>query len=384
VQWIPAKGEYQRWDAVSGEYIVSATGTVTLPMVGTIQVADTDGEALASKIAEQLKVKTGLLTLPSATVEIVEYPPVYVMGSVAKPGEYKFRPGLTVLQALALGGGRHRISVEAGSKDELGLIGELETTREDILRTMGRIARLQSESAGEPAIRFPSELTENRNKKSVSEIIAQEQIIFEARKSGLDRQLDNLSELQSLFTAEVGTLGQKKDMVDKNIKGVEEELTNVKALVDKGIATVSRRSELERAVASLHSSRLDEMTAAMRARQHLSEATRSSLSLRDQRKIDVSMELQDAQSNLLKLQIREDVLMKTLFVNSASIASQRQKEREPEPGLSFVVVRNNNDKLEEFAAEETTILVPGDVVKVGINAPSSRQTSGTPSAGLSQ
>ena len=39
------------------------------------------------------------------TVEVANFRPFYILGEVAKPGEYPFKGGLNVLSALALAGG---------------------------------------------------------------------------------------------------------------------------------------------------------------------------------------------------------------------------------------------------------------------------------------
>jgi protein involved in polysaccharide export with SLBB domain len=377
VQWIPAKSEYQVWSAVSGEFVISEAGTITLPLIGTMDVADLNNTQLAEKVAEQLKLKTGLLNVPDTTVEVLEYSPIYVVGIVAKPGEYRFRPGLTVLQALALSGGRHRPTLEDGENGELNLLGDLETVRDEILRAVGRIARLEAEGAGNNEIRFPPELTENPNKKTATEVMIQERVIFDARRNGLSRQLTNLSELRDLFSAEVSNLGKKAEGLDRMIKLAEEELTNVRSLYDKGIATAARRSDLERAVSGLHSDRLDEVTATMRARQNLSEATRNDLGLRDQRAIDLSIELQNTQSNLQRLKVKEDVLTKTLFLSAAASHEMRRNDQEADSALSLVIVRKKQNNIEEISADEATALLPGDVLRVSLGRPLKQATVDT-------
>ena len=42
---------------------------------------------------------------PRISVEIVGFRPFYILGVVQKPGEYDFRPGLTVMQAVSIAGG---------------------------------------------------------------------------------------------------------------------------------------------------------------------------------------------------------------------------------------------------------------------------------------
>lgn len=383
VQWIPSKGEYQRWEAVGGEFVVSDEGTISLPLVGRIEVNNLDNTELAAKISDELKSKTGLISPPDATVEILEYPPFYIVGSVAAPGEYKFRPGLTVLQALALSGGRQKAPTEGGANGQVGMLGDLQGVRDDILRGQGRIARLQAERAGEKTIRFPGELMSSSD-KDAAEIMEQEKIIFEARSKGLERQLDSLAELRNLFTSEIEILGEKTDTLNRSIKLAEEELAGVKSLVERGIATVSRRSDLERAVANLHSNRLDEITATMRARQNLSEATRSALNLRDKHQTDVSTELQDAQANIERLRIKENVIKQVLVLGDVPITSERRSDRRGEASLSYVIVRQSQGKTDEFAASEASNLMPGDVVKVAISDPSMRSSALTAGGATAQ
>ncbi len=385
VQWVPSKGEYQRWEAVGGDFTVAANGTISLPLVGALNVSELDGAELGAKIAEQIKARTGLINTPDATVEILEYPPIYMVGSITTPGEYKFRPGMTVLQALALSGGRFRAAQDGGGKGEIGLLGELQNLRDEILRTVGRVARLQAERAGAAEITFPTELTSHEKEKTAAEVMAQERVIFEARRNGLQRQLDNLAELQTLFTAEIGVLDKKTEMLDSRLKTVGEELAGVKSLVERGIATVSRRSELEFAVANLQSNRLDEVTAVMRARQNLSEAQRNALSLRDRHQTEVSTELQDAQANLERLKIKEDVAKKVLIISDIPSSGEKRDENAVEPELSFTIVRQGQDKTEEFTASESTALMPGDVVKVAITAPPpKKQVTGSSTVGAVQ
>ncbi len=68
-------------------------------VVGEIEASGRTTSEIASDIADRLKAKAGLATRPDASVQIVKYRPYYVMGSVEKPGEYEYRPQLSVLQA---------------------------------------------------------------------------------------------------------------------------------------------------------------------------------------------------------------------------------------------------------------------------------------------
>ncbi|MGF9764745.1 polysaccharide biosynthesis/export family protein [Microvirga sp. 0TCS3.31] len=375
VQWMPSKGEYQRWDAISGEFVVSAEGNITLPLVGTINVTTFDARELTSEIVARFKSKAGLLEAPDATVEVVEYPPIYLVGSVAAPGAKPFRPGLTVLQAVSLGGGVFRSESNSGLAGQVATVGDLEDVRNQILRHTARLSRLRAEMAGDKEISFPPEIKITSDEVTLTEIIAQERIIFKARRDALARQLQNLAELQRLLSSEIQILGQKSEALEANIKISENELSDVKSLVDRGIATVSRRSELERAVAGLRSDRLDQITATMRGRQNLSEAMRSEVGLRDKFQTDVSTELQDVQASLERAKIKEDVLKKTLMLTPSTDLDGVMPSSRFNSEMSFTIVRKMQEKVEEFAASERTMLAPNDVVKVTLVERSKRSAS---------
>src|SRR3546814_15980050 len=46
-----------------------------------------------------------ILRSPSVNVQVTKYRPFYIMGEVAKPGEYPYRPGMPVLTAVSTEGG---------------------------------------------------------------------------------------------------------------------------------------------------------------------------------------------------------------------------------------------------------------------------------------
>jgi protein involved in polysaccharide export with SLBB domain len=90
-------------DRLSGEYQIDNSGTISLPLAGTIQAGGLTKLELEEAITSQLKAQ--YLRNPKVTVDVVTYRPFYVLGEVQKPGEYPFRSGLNVLSAIAIAGG---------------------------------------------------------------------------------------------------------------------------------------------------------------------------------------------------------------------------------------------------------------------------------------
>lgn len=356
----PTRGEYIVWDTISGDFTVAPDGTISIPLVGTIDAADYDAKRLPSVLSKALQKKVSLVSPPDISVEVVEYPPIYVTGQVTTPGEYRFRPGMTVLRALALSGGRYRAVAAAGSLDEFSLVAELKNVKTNIVRAKARIARLEAEVAGASSITLPEELATMRSDPLITGIIDQETLLFTTRKNALERQLKTLDELRTLYNSEIANLRKKGDALDASIKDSEDELGRVSQLVEKGIVTQPQKLALERDLMVARANRLDIDTTLMRAQQNLADSTRNSESLRDDDATRAATELQVAKTSLDELKVRESVSENLL---GGGVSDQ------PDGGqsaMSYVIVRESAGNANEITADENTVLLPGDVLKVAI------------------
>lgn len=85
-------------------YLIGASGTIDLPLLGPIRAAGRTTAGLRHAIAHGL-VARGILRAPSVAVEVKSYRPFSILGEVNKPDQYPFQPGMTVLAAVSLAGG---------------------------------------------------------------------------------------------------------------------------------------------------------------------------------------------------------------------------------------------------------------------------------------
>jgi polysaccharide export outer membrane protein len=88
---------------ITGEYEISNSGQVSIPLAGHITAAGATTRQLEKSIASALA--KGIVRDPRVNVEIAQYRPYYIIGEVKKSGEYPYRHGLTVLDAVASAGG---------------------------------------------------------------------------------------------------------------------------------------------------------------------------------------------------------------------------------------------------------------------------------------
>jgi polysaccharide export outer membrane protein len=88
---------------ITGEYEVDSSGYVSIPLAGRVKASRLTTKKLENAITARLA--DGLLHEPRVNVEIAAYAPFYIQGEVKKAGEYAYRIGLTIPDAVALAGG---------------------------------------------------------------------------------------------------------------------------------------------------------------------------------------------------------------------------------------------------------------------------------------
>ena len=91
-------------DQLTGDFRVGDDGNVALPLLGDVHVAGMTTTQVDRLLESQLAAK-GLIRNPSVSTEVVRYRPIYVLGEVARPGQYEFHPNMTLLSAVAIAGG---------------------------------------------------------------------------------------------------------------------------------------------------------------------------------------------------------------------------------------------------------------------------------------
>jgi polysaccharide export outer membrane protein len=89
---------------LTGDYEVADDGTVAMPLIDPVGANGLTAVELAKAIAGKL-AQGGYVLSPKVAVEVTEHRPFYILGEVAKPGEYPYSGDLTLNQAVAKAGG---------------------------------------------------------------------------------------------------------------------------------------------------------------------------------------------------------------------------------------------------------------------------------------
>ena len=96
-------------ESLQKEVKVLPDGSISFPLVGRVEVANTNSTEVEKRIMEKLKV---YLPDPQVTVTVsnIEGNRAYVIGKVLRPGPFLLTGPMTIMQALSLAGGLDRFA----------------------------------------------------------------------------------------------------------------------------------------------------------------------------------------------------------------------------------------------------------------------------------
>lgn len=88
---------------LSGQFVVSSTGKVSMPLIGEVNAKGLNLRQLEQAIIR--KLRPDFLKNPQVSAEVANYRPFYIIGEVKNPGTYPYVNGMRILNAVAIAGG---------------------------------------------------------------------------------------------------------------------------------------------------------------------------------------------------------------------------------------------------------------------------------------
>ncbi|MEE7455543.1 sugar transporter [Methylorubrum populi] len=374
-------GEAYQWQAFTGEFTVAPSGLVALPVVGEIEASGRTTTEVAADLAERLRAKAGLAARPDASVQIVKFRPFYVMGSVEKPGEYEYRPQLSVLQAVSIAGGMQRVPTDLllrFTREAVQARGDMQELSATRLALIARQARLDAEIRETPVI-FPAELQSRGTEAEIARILREERLALDTRRAAVEAQVVNLKYYKDFLTEQIGSLTAKDAKTVDQLEMMRSELSRISGLVAKGLSAMPRQIEASQTIATLESNRLDVQIAVIRARQDISKADRDILDLKDQRRNVALQESAETRIKLneteAKLEAARHLLRQAEITSPATVVATSDAYAKPD----YLILRRRGNRAETLPADEDDLLQPGDVVRVQprLGAPGPSAAAGT-------
>lgn len=366
VEWQTAEGTVRDWSAVSGDYAVGASGQISLPLIGDLPVSGKTTAEVSADIGKRMQTLFGLRDLPTASVELAQYRPIYISGEVQTPGEYPFSPNMTVLKAVSLGGGLRRADPGLRvARDFIRADGDAAVLVAERNRLLVRRARLMAEIAEKQDIAVPPEL---KNAPDAAGLVASEKALLLSRDKKQKLQLEALADLKGLLQKEVTSLDKKTETQTRQLQLVNDDLDKAGGLEEKGLLLSARKLQLEQRAADLQAALLDIDTTSLKAKQDINKAGQDETNLKNDWDAALAQELQNTESELdtiaLKLSTSRSLMSEAL---SLSAEEALRKDNSADANITYVIVREKDGRATEIPAEETTQVLPGDVIKALLN-----------------
>lgn len=363
-QWtqgaMPAQGgDFQA--RLDGQFAIDNAGNLPLPLVGDVPAEGRATAELARAVAEAFQAKLGTLTSPSASVEIVEYRPFYVVGVVDRPGSYPFRPGMTVLHAVSIAGGLYRRPDDPSryQREALAAAGDgaLQVATRDLL--LVRAARLEAELAGEDGIAFPDEILARKGEPSIARMMADEAKIMKQRAVALEAAVANQRTLKALAERQNGSLEAQFAAIERQMAIAKKELEDQTDLVNKGLSRRPILFPIEARHAEAEAKKRQLQSDMLKNAQDVARAEQTAGELRTNRRTEILDQLKEARANLE--QTRQKIVTDQRIVDHSD-GEFRVRSGEAVP--TYAVLRREGDRLRERSVPETARVEPGDVVRV--------------------
>lgn len=363
---------------------IDMDGTVFLPVAGKISASGLTIDELRDEIAVVLRDRVyrvmgaggedvwRRMQEDELFLDIREYRPVYVTGDVRNPGEVRFRPGLSVRQAMAVAGGVGR-PLEERSDDEITrLLAERNVFLGRIAAQAADVERYTSD-LDEVLVRLTSadgadtETSEGLDGQvSASEIGETAQRWLEARED-----LRNLTEKgNELVLDRMGkrleVLEALEDAGEQNLGIVEDELARVNQLAERGVVPTSRITEAQSSLLQASTRALETSGEVLRLRLDMTrfaEDARAILTTEQVRLLDQVLDGTDRLDDLR----RQLGALDTRLALLGAITVEDQ-----EASVEMVLFRAEaGTSAEGEVARPGMTLFPGDVLEITLTLPDS-------------
>jgi exopolysaccharide production protein ExoF len=369
-------GEPQPEAAVlNDEFTVGPSGDLSLPLVGAVPAARKTTETVANEIADRLRTVLGSERPPRISVEVTRFRPFYIVGAVSHPGEYPYRPGMTVLQAVSIGGGVFR----PGQNDAVqGSLGPQQADLRFLLlqsdRLILRRARLQAELEDASEVNFPPELVRRAQTPEVAEMLKQERAAFTSYREGEKSAIASRNRLKEQLTNEITSLQEKIGSIDQELLLVKNQLTKVTELAARGLAIGPQQLSFQENLMGLQRQRLDFDTAVLRAREEINKTDQGLVDLQNQTRRDVLDKLDENAAKFSEVSAKIATITGVLRHDEAAML-ELAASRTGEAAIIYSIVRHEHSSSQEMVVTEMTLVEPGDTIRVGQHATSSGTSS---------
>ncbi|BBF92926.1 hypothetical protein BLTE_16110 [Blastochloris tepida] len=352
---------YQRMD-FSGEYAVEVDGSISFPRLGRFVVQDRRLDEVQRDLVKAFSKAMGRGA--DVNITIVDRAPVYVVGPLRKPGAYKHTPGMTALQAIALAGGLDRLGFMGADKgDRVQEFEKLRRAADQLKRLLARQAVLESERDGgvpRPPAQLLSLVGENDARLALSAEMAASQLDRVKHQQRVDEATAAIKSAQN----EIEALERKSAQIEKQKELRLERIDTIMKLKERAMVSSNTLVTLRTELSDIEVRWQDHLLAVLHAKSRLEQAERAKAGLAAERTAILTKSIAEVKQSIGDVQISvmasADMLPGVLD-KAKRLVAMTFGSKPP----SHSIVRQTKDGPKVVSATDTTVLMPGDVLKVG-------------------
>jgi HlyD family secretion protein len=179
---------------------------------------------------------------------------------------------------------------------------ELAIVEGQLFEVMARSARLEAERNDAPAPEFSGELAElAKTRPEVADLIEGQRSLFTARRESVLKQSEQLQKRAAQIGSQIEGVDAQVAALSKQLDLIEQELTDQRTLLEKGLAQSSRVLSLEREASRLQGSVGELQASRAQAEGRATEVELEVLRLAAVRREEANTQLRDIGARVLEL-----------------------------------------------------------------------------------
>jgi len=345
---------------LSGEFIIDGGGGILLPLAGSVSLK---GLTLAE--AQQLiqeRFADGVLVQPAVSVRITKHRPIFVTGSVKKPGSYGFIIGESVKAAIATAGGEGQPleqPLSVAVSDFITAEQRLRQLEADQATLVVRKARLEAQRDERDNFVMPLLVGLNRHNVDFDRAYSAENDTFLRLAETYRAQIEALQKQRPRIETETNAVTAQIAKQKERLGIVNSHLADLELLFGKGLLRkeVLLNQQIEKALVEAQLSNLEAQVAHMG--QTMGELDVKLGGLKAAYERETLRELQDTSQRLLEIETSIGPARKILHVKADAASGDSD-----EPEYLILISRAHDGRMVTFEATNDTTLSPGDVVEV--------------------
>jgi polysaccharide export outer membrane protein len=351
-------------------------GSVTFPLLGTVAVAGLSAVDASAKIKAGLAAKVFRQRAPDGRENVTIIEPdqvsatigelrsVIVNGDVSRPGEQKYRPSMTVREAVALSGGYDTMHFRADGNPFLisaELRGQYEAQWTEFVKEQAAIWRIQNELGRQAQFNQKLLADVPISRTAIAEILQTESEQLAAHQGDFDREEKFIQDKISQTDGHIKVVSDELQKDEQGLAADSQDVQRLKELDGKGLVSMPRMADARRAVLLASTRKLQTASQLMKLQNDRLDLSRQVKRISEQRRSDLLRDLQDRNVRLREIKANlesiEDRLRYTGILKSQLVSGSGDKP-------DIAVVRKTKSGRQHIGADEDYELEPGDVVEV--------------------